>query len=350
MNIKTDWHKAALTEKASIKDAIENLIASSLQIIVIIDSNEMLIGVINDGDIRRGVLRGLQLTDSIKEILNRNPVVVDEEVSPGSVIKLMNDNHFIAIPVVDKNRYVLGLHLLSEINLPVEKLNQIIIMAGGKGQRLLPKTQDCPKPLLPINGKPMLEHIILKAKDEGFSHFVIALHYLGDMIKEYFGDGSAWDIKIEYLNEDEPLGTAGAISLLKNKPELPVIVTNADIVSDVRYSKLLDFHNQHNKAHATMGVRLYETTHPFGVVNTNGVDIVSFEEKPILRSNVNAGVYVLEPKALDYLKKNQYCDMPSLFNLLQKKNLRTIVYPIHEAWRDIGHLEEYNNVNNFNNI
>ena len=153
MNIKTDWQKAALTDKASIKDAIENLIASSLQIIVIIDSNGILIGVINDGDIRRGILRGLKLTDSIKEILNRNPVVVDEEVSPGSVIKLMNDNHFIAIPIVDKNRYVLGLHLLSEINLPVEKLNQVIIMAGGKGQRLLPKTKDCPRLTVPRNDR-----------------------------------------------------------------------------------------------------------------------------------------------------------------------------------------------------
>jgi dTDP-glucose pyrophosphorylase len=346
MNIKTDWHKAALTDKANIKDAIENLIASSLQIIVIIDSNGVLIGVINDGDIRRGVLRGLKLTDSIKEILNRNPVVVDEDVSQNSVIKLMNDNHFIAVPIVDKNGYVLGLHLLTEINLPIEKLNQVIIMAGGKGQRLLPKTKDCPKPLLPINGKPMLEHIILKAKDEGFSRFVIALHYLGDMIKEYFGDGSAWDVEIDYLNEEEPLGTAGAISLLKDKPKLPVIVTNADIVSDITYSRLLDFHNQHKSVYATMGVRLYETIHPFGVVNTSGVDIISFEEKPILRSNVNAGVYVLEPKALDYLNQNEYCDMPSLFNRLQKKNLRAIVYPIHESWKDIGHLEEYNNANN----
>ena len=343
---KTDWFKAALTDKANIKDAIENLIASSLQIIVIIDSNGVLIGVINDGDIRRGVLRGLKLTDSIKEILNRNPIVVDENESSDSVMKLMNDNHFVAVPIVDKNRFVLGLHLLSEIHLPDEKLNQFIIMAGGRGQRLLPKTENCPKPLLPINGKPMLEHILLKAKDEGFSRFVIALHYLGDMIKEYFGDGSAWDIEIDYLNEDTPLGTAGAISLLKEKPKLPVIVTNADIVSDITYSRLLDFHNQHKEAYATMGVRLYETTHPFGVVNTDGVDIISFAEKPILRSNVNAGVYVLKPEALDYLKQNEYCDMPSLFNRLQKNNLRAIVYPIHEAWKDIGHLDEYNNVNN----
>jgi dTDP-glucose pyrophosphorylase len=345
MNIKTDWHKATLTDKASIKDAIENLIASSLQIIVIIDSNGLLIGVVNDGDIRRGVLRGLKLTDSIKEILNRNPLVVNEDVSLDSVIKLMNDNHFIAVPIVDKNRYVIGLHLISEINLPIEKHNSVIIMAGGKGQRLLPKTKDCPKPLLPINGKPMLEHIILKAKAEGFSHFVIALHYLGDMIKEYFGDGSAWNVEINYLNEEEPLGTAGAISLLKDKPKLPVIVTNADIVSDITYSRLLDFHNQHKSAYATMGVRLYESTHPFGVVKTDGVDIVGFEEKPILRSNVNAGIYVLDPKALSCLKLNEYCDMPTLFNRIQQKKLRTIVYPIHESWTDIGHLREYTNAN-----
>ena len=228
---------------------------------------------------------------------------------------------------------------------PEEKNNQMIIMAGGKGSRLLPATKDCPKPLLPVNGKPMLEHIILRAKEEGFHRFVLAVHYLGDMIKEYFGNGDLWDIKIEYLNEEAPLGTAGALSLLEERPNSPVIVTNADIISDISYSRLLEYHNKHKNSCATMCIRLYETQHPFGVVNTRGVEIVGFEEKPMLRTHVNAGVYVLEPKALDFLEKNQFCDMPSLFDRLQEEKLRTIVYPIHESWNDIGRLEEYTNVN-----
>ena len=346
MNIKTDWHRAVLTEKASIKDAIENLVASSLQIILIIDSNNVLLGVVNDGDIRRGVLRGLSLEDSIKDVINRQPLVVDKNTSTESVLHLMNVNVFHAIPIVDKNRHVLGLHLLNEMIMPKKHNNQMIIMAGGKGTRLLPKTKDCPKPLLPVNGKPMLEHIILGAKEEGFHRFVLAVYYLGDMIKDYFGNGDLWGIKIEYLDEEMPLGTAGAISLLEERPKLPVIVTNADIISDIRYSGLLEYHNKHKDSCATMGIRLYETQHPFGVVKTEGAEIIGFEEKPIIRTYVNAGVYVLESKALDFLEKNQYCDMPSLFNRLQEEKLRTIVYPIHESWNDIGRIEEYTNANN----
>ena len=344
--MKTDWQRAALTEKANIKDAIENLVASSLQIILIIDSNNVLLGVVNDGDIRRGILRGLSLDDSIKDVINRDPLVVDKDASIESVLHLMNVNVFHAIPIVDQNKHVLGLHLLNEMIMPEKKNNQMIIMAGGKGTRLLPKTKDCPKPLLPINGKPMLEHIILGAKEEGFHRFVLAVYYLGDMIKDYFGNGDLWDIEIEYLNEEMPLGTAGAISLLEERPKLPVIVTNADIISDISYSRLLEYHNKHKDSCATMGIRLYETQHPFGVVKTKGAEIIGFEEKPILRTYVNAGVYVLEPKALDFLEKNQYCDMPYLFDRLQEEKLRTIVYPIHESWNDIGRIEEYTNANN----
>ena len=188
MNMKTDWQRAALTEKASIKDAIKNLVASSLQIILIIDSNNVLLGIVNDGDIRRGILRGLSLEDSIKDVINRDPLVVSSDITKDSVLHLMNHNGLNAIPIVDKKRRVLGLHLINEMIVPEAKNNLMIIMAGGKGSRLLPATKDCPKPLLPVNGKPMLEHIILRAKEEGFHRFVLAVHYLGDMIKAELED------------------------------------------------------------------------------------------------------------------------------------------------------------------
>ena len=345
MKTKIDWQKAVLTDKASIKDAIENLVSSSFQIILILNSNDVLLGIVNDGDIRRGILRGLNLNDSIKEVINRDPLVVGKDESTESVLHLMNVNGLHVIPIVGKKRNVLGLHLIKEMIVPEEKNNQMIIMAGGKGSRLLPATKDCPKPLLPVNGKPMLEHIILRAKEEGFHRFVLAVHYLGDMIKDYFGNGDLWDIEIEYLNEEIPLGTAGGLSLLEERPNSPVIVTNADIISDISYSRLLEYHNKHKNSCATMCIRLYETQHPFGVVKTKGVEIVGFEEKPIFRSHVNAGVYVLEPKALDFLEKNKFCDMPSLFNQLKEEKLKTIVYPVHESWNDIGRLEEYTNAN-----
>ena len=211
----------------------------------------------------------------------------------------------------------------------------MVIMAGGQGTRLRPHTDNCPKPLLPVAGKPMLEHIVERAKAEGFERFVIAVHYLGRMIEAYFGDGSSRQIQIDYLHEEVPLGTGGAISLLEPRPDIPFIISNGDVLTDIRYGELLEFHCRQGAA-ATMAVRLHEWQHPYGVVRTNGVDIVGFEEKPIARSHVNAGIYVLDPCALDTLRAGERCDMPTIFSRLQDRGARTIAYPMHEPWLDVG--------------
>lgn len=247
----------------------------------------------------------------------------------------MQANKVHQLPVVDENRYVVGLHLWDELLAPSVRSNVMVIMAGGRGTRLGEHTQDCPKPLLPIGGKPMLEHIIERAKAEGFDQFVLAIHYLGHMIEDYFGDGSKLQTNIEYLRENTPLGTAGALGLLQTRPTEPFLVTNGDVLTDIRYAELLDFHIRHGAA-ATMAVRLHEWQHPFGVVKTSGVDIVGFEEKPVARSHINAGIYVLEPNVLDSISANEHCDMPTLFSRIQEKKTRTIVYPMHEPWLDVG--------------
>jgi NDP-sugar pyrophosphorylase family protein len=218
----------------------------------------------------------------------------------------------------------------------------MVIMAGGKGTRLMPHTENCPKPLLCVRGKPLLEHIIDRAKSEGFEHFVLAVHHLGHMIEDYFGDGRRLQVNIDYVREECPLGTAGALGLLDPLPQSAFIVSNGDVLTDIRYAELLDFHRRHNAA-ATMAVRLHEWQHPYGVVQTNGVDIVGFEEKPIARSHINAGIYVMEPGALDALSPSEYCDMPTLFTRLQQRGARTIVYPMHEPWLDVGREEDLRN-------
>jgi NDP-sugar pyrophosphorylase family protein len=223
--------------------------------------------------------------------------------------------------------------------IPRQRANLMVIMAGGQGTRLRPHTESCPKPLLPIGGKPMLEHIIERARADGFRRFVLAIHYLGQMIEDYFGDGSRWQVQIDYLREESPMGTAGAIGLLNPRPEMPFLVSNGDVLTDISYGGLLDFHYSHG-ASATMAVRMHEWQNPFGVVRTKGVDIIGFEEKPILRSHINAGVYVLEPSSLDVLSAGEYCDMPTLFSRLQEKTARTIVYPMHEPWLDVGRVND----------
>ncbi len=333
------WRKAILPVTASINEAITNLDQVAIKIVLVVNEAGELEGTITDGDIRRGLLKGLDLSSPITDVIHRNSLVVPPEMAREMVVQLMVANKIQQIPVLDKNRHVVGLHLWDEVSTPIVRPNIMVIMAGGKGTRLRPYTQNCPKPLLLIAGKPILEHIIERAKLEGFSRFVIAIHYLGEMIEAHFGNGKHLGVQIDYLREQVPLGTAGALDLLNPRPTEAFVVTNGDVISDVRYGELLDFHSLY-KATATMAVRVHEWQHPFGVVQTKGATITGFDEKPVVRSHINAGVYALNPDALDVLTTNTACDMPTLFERLHAKALNTVAYPMHEPWLDVGRPDD----------
>ncbi|WP_295583628.1 nucleotidyltransferase family protein [uncultured Lamprocystis sp.] len=336
---ETLWRRAILPASASIQEAIRNLDQVAIKIVLIVDPAGVLEGTISDGDIRRGLLRGLDLTSPITSLIHRNALVVPPGMEREDILQLMVANRVQQIPVVDELRRVVGLHLWDELQGMPQRGNLMIIMAGGKGTRLRPHTDNCPKPMLPVGGKPMLEHIIERAKGEGFKHFVLAVHYLGHMIEDHFGDGARLDVRIDYLREQTPLGTAGALSLLDPRSDLPFIVTNGDVMTDIRYGELLDFHSRYEAA-ATMAVRIYEWQHPFGVVQMNGVEIVGFVEKPITRRHINAGVYAISPVALDCLVQGEHCDMPSLFDKLKILRKRIVAYPMHEPWLDVGRPDD----------
>lgn len=339
-----NWKKTLLGAGSTIKQAIKNLDESALQIVLVVSKERTLHGTITDGDVRRGLLRGLDLESSVEEIIFCDPLVVPPEISRDMALHLMRVNKIHQIPIVDEQRRVVGLHLWDEIGRHTTRPNLMVIMAGGKGTRLRPYTENCPKPLLPVAGKPILEHIIQRAKTDGFEKFVLAVHYLGHMIEEYFGNGDKWGIHIEYLREESPLGTAGALSLLNPKQTSPFIISNGDLLTDVRYGEMLEFHISHNAA-ATMAVQLHEWQHPFGVVKLKGVEIIGFEEKPVYRSHVNAGVYVLDPDVLALLSKGKHCDMPNLFLRLQEQGRKIIAYPMHEMWLDVGRSQDYEQAN-----
>lgn len=333
------WRQVILEIDSTIQQAIHNLNQSSMKIIVVVNKSGELEGTISDGDIRRGLLKGLDFNSSINNIIHRDALVVPPTLGRDMVIQLMQANKIQQIPVVDDRQQVVGLHLWDVITTPSVRSNLMVIMAGGKGTRLLPLTENCPKPLIKIAGKPILEHIIERAKSEGFHNFIFAVHYLGYMIEEYFGNGDRLGVRINYLREESPLGTAGALSLLKARPNAPFLVTNADVLTDIRYGELLDFHIRHN-ASATMAVRLHEWQHPFGVVRTKGVEIIGFDEKPIARTHINAGVYVLQPDSLNVLEQGAHCDMPTLFERLQGQIKKTVAFPMHEPWLDVGRPDD----------
>ncbi len=329
------WTKAILPLGSTIKQAINLLNVNSQKLVLVVDEFEKLIGTISDGDIRRGLLRNLDLSDPVIQIINENSVVTTFEVARKDVLDLMSLNKIHQVPIINENRKIVGLYILEDKNYSNKRNNLFVVMAGGRGTRLLPQTSNSPKPMLEVSGKPMLEHIILRAKKEGFFKFVIAVHYLGNVIENYFGDGTKLDVQISYLREEMPLGTAGALSLLDPIPDFPFVITNGDVLTDIRYGELLDFHVENN-ATATMAVKIHEWQNPYGVVLTNGIDVIEYQEKPVQLNKINAGVYVLSPKALNNLVHNTPIDMPNLLENIKSANEKLIAYSIHEDWVDIG--------------
>ncbi len=340
-----NWKKSLLPLNSTIRDAVVSLSESGLKIVLIVNDGK-LIGTITDGDIRRGLLKGLDLNNDIESIIHRDAVVVPPNLEKKVVLQLMKANKITQLPIVGENHQIMGLHLWDELE--TADLNVIpikfVIMAGGKGERLRPFTENCPKPMVPVAGKPMMEHIIERAKNNGFRNFLLATHYLGHMIEDYFKDGSSWGIQIEYIREETPIGTAGALGLIKEHFDAPILVTNGDVLTDINYSDVLKFHLRHG-AVGTMVVRSYEWQHPYGVVKMDGLEISGFEEKPIYRSQVNAGIYVLSPEVNEHIKPNEYLDMPTLFLRLKNDNKRIIAFPMHEPWMDVGRVSDLEEVN-----
>jgi len=341
----SSWKDTILNHNTSIKDAILNLEKSKLQIVLVVDDKNLFDGTLTDGDIRRAILKNPDLNVSIKKAVSKNAFCTYKSLKNSEAFQLMNQKDINHIPHLDKDKKIIGLYQRINLNNEViNRPNHMLIMAGGFGKRLHPYTSNCPKPMLEISGKPILEHIILNAKEKGFINFIISLHFMGEVIEDYFKDGSSLGVKINYLKEREPLGTAGAISLIDSSISDSFVVTNGDVLTDIDYGDLTDFHTK-NGAFATMAVRQHELQNPFGVVKTNGMEIIDIEEKPINISYINAGVYVFKPLILDHLKRAQHCDMPDLFKKINKKNLKSLAYPIHERWMDIGNPTDLNNAN-----
>lgn len=337
--IKPSWQRAAISANAILRDAAKNLSDSALRICLVVSEGNKLIGTITDGDIRRALLRGHKLSDSVMEVMHCSPLVIPPGIPKENLRKIMSINKIFQLPEVGSDGEILDLHTIDEIENSKSVDALMIIMAGGEGTRLRPHTEACPKPMLQVKGKPMMGHIIDHARSEGFSRILISVNYLGAQIEEYFGDGRQFGMEIDYLRETNPLGTAGALSLISQHPANSFIVTNGDVLTDIRYADILDFHNRY-QSNATMAVRLHEWQHSFGVVEMNGLDIVGFEEKPVARSHINAGVYVLSPACLTLLAKDERCDMPQLFERIRQSGGRTIAYPIHEPWLDIGRPQD----------
>ncbi|MGI2172351.1 nucleotidyltransferase family protein [Shewanella sp. MF05960] len=339
--MKKHWKDVALAPKQSIRDALEIINLHALQVALVVDDNDQLQGVVTDGDIRRALLNNLTLDQSVALVMNRNPIIATFDTPKQKLIRLMEQKSILAIPLIKAGK-VAGLQTLKQVlNQPYYD-NPVLIMAGGFGMRLRPLTDNCPKPMLKVGNKPLLEMTILNFAKAGFVNFYISTHFMPDQIKDYFGDGSRLNVNITYIHEDEPLGTGGALGLLPDDiPALPLIMMNGDVLTKVDFQRLLDFHNE-NEAHATMCVREYEYQIPYGVINGKGNTVVSMEEKPTQRFFVNAGIYVVSPEIIKQVSVNQVIDMPTLLDNKIQTGGNVLMFPLHEYWLDIGRLDDFN--------
>ena len=338
------WKRTFIGPGSAISDAIRVIEDSAHKICLVVDEGDRLLGTITDGDIRRGFLRSLPFEEPVTAIMKHDPVVGHVGDGLESHAEAMRSAVVRHLPIVDDEGRVLGLVLDDPLHCEERMDNWVVLMAGGLGSRLNPITEDTPKPLLKVGEKPLLETIVEKFTSQGFHRFYISVNYKGQIVKRHFGDGSRWDAEIRYLEEDERLGTAGALGLLPERPALPAIVMNGDVLTKVDFRNLLAFHNE-QEAEATMAVREYDFQVPFGVVELSGAEVLNVEEKPVHRFFVNAGIYVIHPGVLDSVPPNTHLDMTDLFRRLVADGRKSAAFPIREYWVDIGRLDDLEQAN-----
>ena len=333
-----NFRELQVLQSASLLVALQVINIGQAQIALVVDEQQRLIGTLTDGDIRRGLLNGATLASPVEQLMNRQYRFVRTNDDKAAVLEMMRRELLRQVPVLDAQGSVVRLLLLQDLLSPTQLPNPVVIMAGGKGTRLRPQTEHCPKPMLLIDGKPMLEILLEQCIASGFRHFYLSVNYLKEQIIDHFQDGRRWDVSINYLVEHEPLGTAGSLQLLPDIVHGPFLVLNGDVLTRLIPSQLLRFHGEH-QAVATLCVREHVVEVPFGVVQTKGVELAGFEEKPCYRHLVNAGVYVINPQLLQLLPAHQATDMPTLLLAAQQAGHRVAVYPIHEYWIDVGRPE-----------
>ena len=329
-----------INDRLSIHKVIEKLDNNDAHIIFVVDENKKLLGTITDGDVRRGILRGVELSAPANQIMNAQPIVVQDSDSKEKIFSLMKKNVIRQIPILNKAGQLVDVEILEDVINFNRKDNTVVLMAGGLSTRLRPLTENIPKPMLKIGGKPILETILTNLIQSGFHKFYISINYLGDQIRDYFGNGSRWDIDIQYLQENEKMGTAGSLSLIKEKLVSPFIVMNSDLLTKVDFNHLLSFHKQHD-SDATMSVRAFDYTVPYGTCKLENNRILDVMEKPTYKFFINAGVYVLNPKILSLIPENNYLDMPNLFSKLIRLKKEVTAFPIREYWLDIGQMNDF---------
>jgi dTDP-glucose pyrophosphorylase len=330
-----------LSPSNTIRDALAAIEQTRRFIAAVVDSDGHLLGIISDGDIRRSLLASNSLDDPATLAMTEKPILGYSFDAPEVLRKKMLDLGVAALPLVDRDGKFVRIAQVNddlEVRSVASNADQFwgaVVMAGGEGRRLRPLTENMPKPMLPVGGVPLLERQIRGMVSRGLKRIFISTNYLGHLIEEHFGNGDCVGAQIEYLKEDKKLGTAGALSLLPQRPSGALLVINGDVLTMSDYGRMLDFHLQ-NRSLMTVAAVEYNIEIPFGVIETSGVYARELREKPSQRYLCNAGMYVLSPEALEAIPSNQFYNMTDLIEAAIESGQKVSVYPVHEFWTDIG--------------
>jgi dTDP-glucose pyrophosphorylase/CBS domain-containing protein len=330
---------ATVAQTATLRDAMTALDRSTYEIALVVDEGGRLVGTMTDGDVRRALLHGAPLDAGVVPHMQRNFTAVDPRANRAEVLDLMQARGISQIPVLDAGGQLVGLHLLRDVIGPVERPNWAVIMVGGRGSRLAPLTDDVPKPMLRVAGRPILERIVLHLVGHGIRRIFLAINYLGHVIEAHFGNGEQFGARIEYLREQRPLGTGGSLSLLPERPTEPVLVMNGDLVTQLDMGRLFAFHESGGQA-VSVAVRKYFHTVPFGCVELDGDRLIGLEEKPTLTRLVNAGIYVLAPGIVASMPRGEPTSLPEVVSGAMARNEVVRVFEIDEDWIDVGQREQ----------
>lgn len=335
------WESTLIGPEATLEEAIATLDREALRIVMVVSAERRLLGTLTDGDVRRALLKHMTLDVPVAEVMCITPRTAARDWSKERILADMEKYQLLQLPVVDQEGRVIGLETLHDLLNKRHRDNPVFLMAGGFGTRLQPLTHNCPKPLLKVGEKPILELILENFVNAGFHRFFISTHYMPEMIREHFGDGSQWGVSIRYIHEEEPLGTGGALGLLPHDEiDQPLFMMNGDLLTTLNFQNLLEFHQDHSGV-ATMCVREYEHCVPYGVIQSEGHRICSMVEKPVHRFFINAGIYLLSPDLVKSVAPGVRVDMPTLLEREIANGNDVNMFPVHEYWLDIGRMEDF---------
>lgn len=334
--------KIFINVDATVRHAIESIDAGAVEIALVVSEGRRLVGTITDGDIRRALMADVGLDDPVARIVHRDPITAPVGTDRATLLRLMTDRSVAQIPLMDGD-VVVDLAVIRDLvrDSRAETDNPIVLMAGGRGTRLRPLTQDIPKPMLSVGGRPLLEHVLAQVREAGFSRVLMAVNYRAEVIEEHFGDGSEFGVDIGYLREDRPLGSAGALRLAGSELDRPFVVMNADLLTNVNLGALMRFHQEEGNA-VTVGVRQYVLELPYGVVELEGTRVTGLSEKPKPKYYINAGIYAVDPGALRLVPESREAfHMTDVIDKVLADGGRVGAFAVREYWLDIGHLADY---------